>query len=118
MVVASHMTGVGEERGDLVASVLVEGMGSLVNVEGFLNLSWESLLLPHQDLGVIWCVAMTSQRGVFRDGRVEVFCICVFSEPDAQHSGCLTNVFLITFTSLNAVYHPTLFFFLGPVLGV
>ena len=92
--------------------------GDLVSVEGFSDLSQEPLILCHQDHGVIQGVAMTSGRGVFRDGRVEVFFICVFSEPGAQHSGCLTNVFLVTFTPFNAVYHLTLFFFLFLVLGV
>ena len=56
-----------------MASVSVEGRGSLVNVEGFSDLSRKPLLLPHQDLGVIQCVTMTGGRGVFRDGRVEVY---------------------------------------------
>ena len=98
--------------------VSVEGRGSLENVEGFLELSWEPLLLPHHDLGIIQCVAMTGGKGMFHNGRVDVFSICVFLEPGAQHSGCLTNVFLVIFTTLNTVYHPTLFFFLGLVLGV
>ena len=99
--------------------VSVEGRGSLVNVEGFSDLSQGPLLPPHQNLGVIQCVrvTMTSGRGVFCDGRVEVFAICVFLEPGAQHPGCLANVFLVTFTTLNTVYHPTLFFFLRLVLG-
>ena len=46
-----------------------------------------------------------------------VFSISVFLEPGAQNSACLTNVFLVTFTTLNTVYHPTLFFFLKFVLG-
>ena len=54
---------------------------------------------------------------MFRDGRVGVFSICVFSEFGAQHSGCLTNVFLVTFTSLDTVSHRTLFLFLRFVLG-
>ena len=68
MVVAGHMTRGSCDRswrrmrGDLVVSV--EGRGSLVNVEGFLNLSQEPLL-PHQDLGVIQCVVMTGGRGVY-----------------------------------------------------
>ena len=87
--------------GSLVVSV--ESRGHLVNVEGILNLLWEPVLLPHQDLGVIQCVVMTGGRGVFHNCRVEVFSICVFSEPGAPHSDCLTNVFLVTFTTLNAV---------------
>ena len=102
--------------GDFVVSV--ESTGSLVNVEGFSDLLREPLLLPHQDLGVIQCVAMTGGRGVFRNDRVDVFSICVFLEPSAQHSGCLTNIFLVTFTTRNTVYHPILFFFLRFVLGV
>ena len=104
--------------GYFMASVLVDGRGSLVNVEGFSDLLWELLLLPHQDLGVIQCVSMTGGRGVFHEGRVEVFSICVFSEPGAQHSGCFTNVFLITFATLNTVYHHTLGIFIVLVLGV
>ena len=51
------MTGVGSRMGGILwPQVLVEGRGSLVNVEGFLDLSRESL---HQDLGVIQCVMMT-----------------------------------------------------------
>ena len=42
-----------------MASVSVEGRGSLVNLEGLSDLSWEPLVLPHQDLGVIQCIAMT-----------------------------------------------------------
>ena len=38
--------------GDLVVSVSVEGKGSLMNVEGFFDLSREPLILPDQDLGV------------------------------------------------------------------
>ena len=41
-------------------SVSVEGRGSLMNVGGFSDLSRESLVSPHPDLGVIQCVAMTS----------------------------------------------------------
>ena len=89
--------------GDLVALVSVEVRGSLVNVEGFLNLCYHYL-------GVIHSKAMTSGKSVFCDSRVEMFSICVFLEPSAQHSRCLTNVFLVTFTTRNAVYHPTLFF--------
>ena len=37
----------------------VEGRGSLVDVEGFSDLSREPLILLHQDLGVIQCVVMT-----------------------------------------------------------
>ena len=70
------LTEVGEEWGDFVASVSVEGRGSVGNVEGFSDLSREPLLLPHQDLDVIQCVMITSGRGVSRDGRVEVFSIC------------------------------------------
>ena len=104
--------------GDFVALVSVEGRGSLVNVKGFSDLLREPFLLHDQDLGVIQCVMMTSGRDVFCNGRVEVFSICVFLEPGTQYSGCFTNVFLVTFTTLNTVYHPTLFFFLGLVLGV
>ena len=99
-------------------SVSVEGRGSLVNVEGLSDLSWEPLVLPHQDLGVIQCVTMTGGRGVLHNGRVEVFSINVFSEPGAQHHGCLTDVFLVTITTLTTVYHSPLCFFLGVVLGV
>ena len=63
-----------------MASIVVEGSGSLVNVDGVSDLSWEPLLLPHQDLGVIQCVVMNGRRGVFHDGRVGVFFICVFSD--------------------------------------
>ena len=45
------MTGVGAGWGDLMA--LVEGRGSLVNVEDFSDLLREPLFHPHQDLGVI-----------------------------------------------------------------
>ena len=38
--------------------VSVEGSES-VNVESFSDLSREPLILPHQDLGVIPCVAMS-----------------------------------------------------------
>ena len=41
----------GVRWGDLVAPV--EGMGSLMNVQGFSDLSREPLILPHQNLGVI-----------------------------------------------------------------
>ena len=64
------------DGGDLVASVSVEGRRSLVNVDCFSDLSWEPLL-PHHHLGVLQCVVMISGRGVFRDGRVDVFSICV-----------------------------------------
>ena len=101
-----------------MASVSVEGSGSFVNVEGFSDLSPEPLSLPHLDLGVIQCVTMTSGRGVLQVGRVEVFSICVFSEPGTQHRGCLINVFLVTSTTLNTVYHSIVFFILGVVLGV
>ena len=90
-----------------MASVSVEGRGSLGNVDGVLDHSQEPLL-PHLDLGVIKCVAKTVERGVFRNVRVEVFSICVFSKPGAQNSGCLTNVFLVTLTTRNTLYHPTL----------
>ena len=95
--------------GDFVASVSAEGRGSIVNVEGFSDLSWEPFLLPHQDLGVIQCVTMTSGRGVFCDGRVKVFSMYVFLEPGAQHSGCLTNVISVTFTTLNTIPPHTVF---------
>ena len=62
--------------------ISVEGRGSLVNVDGFSDLLQEPLL-PHKDLGVIQCVVMTGGRGVFCDGRVAVFSICVFVEPGA-----------------------------------
>ena len=40
VAVAGHMTQELEKNGgDIVASVFVEGRGSIVNVEGFLNLS-------------------------------------------------------------------------------
>ena len=55
--------------------VSVEGRRALMNVESFSDLSQEPLLLPHQNLGVIQYVTMTSGRDVFRDGRVEVFSI-------------------------------------------
>ena len=42
-----------------MALVSVEGSGSLVNVEGFSDLSGEQILVPHQDLGAIQCVVMT-----------------------------------------------------------
>ena len=80
-----------------MASLSVDSRGSLVNVEGFSDLSWEPLYLPRQDLGVIQCVTMTGGRGVLHDGRIEVFSIPVFLEPGTQHSGCLTNVVLVTF---------------------
>ena len=54
------MTGAGVEWGDLVASVLVEGRGSFVDVKSLSDLSREPLILLHQDLGVIQCVVMTS----------------------------------------------------------
>ena len=97
--------------------VTVEGRGSLVNVDGFTDLSQEPLFLSQEDLVVIQCVVMTGGRGVLHDVRVEVLSICVFSEPGAQHSGCLTNVFLVTFTILNTVYRHTLFLLLRLVLG-
>ena len=53
------MIGVTVEWGDLVASVSVEGRGSFVDLLGFLDLSRESHLLLHQNLGVIECVVMT-----------------------------------------------------------
>ena len=58
---------------DFVASVLVEGRGSLVDVEGFWDLLWEPLFLPHQNLGIIQCVTMTGGRGMFHNGRVGRF---------------------------------------------
>ena len=61
--------------GDFLASVSVEGIGSLVDVEGFSDLSREPLFIHHQDLGVIQCVTMTGGRSTFRDGRVGVFSI-------------------------------------------
>ena len=67
--------------GDFVAFMSVEIQGSIVNVKGFSDLSWEPLCLPHQYLAVIQCVTMTGGRGVLRDGTVEVFSICVFWEP-------------------------------------
>ena len=45
---------------DLMASVSVEGRGSVVNVEGSCDLSREPLILIYQDLGIIKCVAMIS----------------------------------------------------------
>ena len=39
--------------------VLVEGRGTLVNVEGFSDLSLEPIIRTHQDLGVIQFVVMT-----------------------------------------------------------
>ena len=47
------------DGGDIEASVSVEGRRSLVNVKGFLDLLREPCLLPHQELGVIQCAAMT-----------------------------------------------------------
>ena len=55
------MTGNGR---DFVALVSVEGRGSLVNVDGFSDLSQEPPFLHHQDLGVIQCVTMTGGRCV------------------------------------------------------
>ena len=97
--------------------VSVEGRGSVVNVEGFLDISRESLIPPHQGLGVIHGVSMTSGLGVFHGGRVGVFSICMFSEPCAQHSHCLTDIFLVTFVALHTVYHLTPFFLLRFVFG-
>ena len=37
--------------------------GILVNVKGFWDHSQEPLLLPHQDLGVIQCVAVIYVKG-------------------------------------------------------
>ena len=39
--------------------ISVEGRGPLVNVKGFSDLSREPIILPHQDLDVIQCGAMT-----------------------------------------------------------
>ena len=53
------MTGVGVGWGNLMASVSVEGRGSLIDVYGFSDLSQEPIILLHQDLCVIQCVVMT-----------------------------------------------------------
>ena len=47
----------------------------------------------NRDLGVIHGVMMTGGRDVFRDGIVGMFSISMFSEPSAQHSSFLTNIF-------------------------
>ena len=74
--------------------------------------SWEPLILLDQDLGVIQCVLMTGQFGVFLYGRVRVVSISVFSEPGSQHSICFTNVLLVALTALNTADHPTPFLLL------
>ena len=53
--------------GDLMASVSVEGRRSLMDVDGFADLSWEPLALSHWDLHIIHDVTMISGRVVFRD---------------------------------------------------
>ena len=60
---------------------------------------------------------MTSSGGVFRDGRVGMFSISMFTEPGAQHSRNLTNVVLVTVTTLYTIYHTTVFFLYGFVFG-
>ena len=49
-----------KDGGDFLASVSVEGRGSLVYVEGFSNLVWKPLFFPHHDVGVIQSVALGS----------------------------------------------------------
>ena len=92
-----------------MASVSVEGRKSPVDVEDFSDLPVEPLVLSHSDLGVIHGVMVTGGRGVFHDGRVGMFAISMLMEPGAEHSGHLTNVFLVTVTAFYTVYHPTLF---------
>ena len=60
---------------------------------------------------------MTSGRSVFRDGRVGMFAISMLMEPGAEHSNRLTNVFLVTVTTLYTIYHLTLFRLLGCDFG-
>ena len=66
-----------------MASVSVEGRGSLVNVEGFSDLSREPIILLHQDLGVIQCVAMTSghvtsHSTIVKDRMIWLKCLGMF----------------------------------------
>ena len=77
--------------GDLV--VIDEGRGSLADVEGLSGLSRVPFILSHSDLSVIHGVVITGGRGLFHDGRAEMFSISIYSEPCAKHSSCLTNVF-------------------------
>ena len=56
-----------------MASVPVEGRGSLVYVEGFSDLLREPLFFPLQDLGIIPCVTMTSGRDMFHNAELGCF---------------------------------------------
>ena len=116
MVVACHMNGVSRDR----------------SWRRMARILWPQTQLRAEDLRSFsgttfpsspesWCHPVCSndrwKRCVLR-WQIVVFSICVFLEPGTQHPGLLTNVFLVTFTTLNTVYHATLFFFLGFVLGV
>ena len=106
------MTGVEdvwEGWGDLMASVPVEGRGYLVAITGFSDLSREALVLSHYDLSVIYGVTMTSGRGVFHGGIVDMFAISMITEPDVEHSSHLTNICNVTVTVFYTIHHPTLF---------
>ena len=100
---------------DLMVSV--EGRGSLVTVEGFSDLLREPLL-PHQDLGVIQCVAMTGGRVVFRNAELRCF-------PSVCSRKLVPSILVVLpmyswSHSLHLMLYtiPTLFLFLGLVLGV
>ena len=111
-----HMTQVEGDRGDLVSSVSIQGWLVLVdrNVSfTFLLKSLYSLIRTFTSSKLyLWLVmAMCSVM-------VELVClpsVCCWTSSLVTY--LFANIFLLTPTTLHTVHHPTLFLFLGLILG-